>query len=106
MIARVLAQEPEVILLDEPLSHLDLSNQARLLLLMKDLVVTGLTVVAVLHDPNTAFLYGDDFLFMKDGLIKVVEKSNNPWDASTLTDVYDTPIEAIPFRGRSLVIPI
>jgi iron complex transport system ATP-binding protein len=106
MIARVLAQEPEVILLDEPLSHLDLSNQARLLMLIKDLVVKGLTVVAVLHDPNTAFFYGDDFLFLKDGLIKVVEKNNNPWDASTLTDVYDTKIEAVPFRGRSLVIPI
>jgi len=106
MVARVLAQEPEVILLDEPLSHLDFSNQARLLALIKDLVVKGLTVVAVLHDPNTAFFYGDDFLFMKDGFIIEPQKSKDPWDASTLTEVYDTRIETVPFRGRSLVMPI
>jgi len=106
MIARVLAQEPQMILLDEPLSHLDLANQARFLTLVKDLVAKGLTVVAVLHDPNTAFFYADDFLFMKDGFIIEPEKNKDPWDPSTLTEVYGTKIDAVPFRGRSLVIPI
>ena len=55
MIARVLAQEPRVILLDEPLSHLDLANQARFLGLIKKLTARDLTILAVLHDPNLAF---------------------------------------------------
>ena len=70
MIARVLAQEPRVILLDEPLSHLDLANQVRFLGLVKKLTAGGLTVLAVLHDPNLAFLSGDHFVFLKDGQVR------------------------------------
>ena len=70
MIARVLAQEPRVILLDEPLSHLDLANQVRFLRLVKKLTAGGLTVLAVLHDPNLAFLSGDHFVFLKDGRVR------------------------------------
>lgn len=106
MIARVLAQEPQIVLLDEPLSHLDLANQARFLTLARALVTRGLTVVAVLHDPNTAFHYADEFVFMKDGVIIEAEEGKAPWDPSTLTQVYETSIEAVPFRGRSLVVPV
>ena len=69
MIARVLAQKAKVLLLDEPTSHLDLPNQVRLLNIVKDLVASGLTVVLVIHDPNMGFMYGDDFIFMKNGII-------------------------------------
>ena len=66
-IARVLAQQPRLILLDEPTSHLDFLNSAHLLRLIRELVDADLTVLAVLHDPNSAFLYGDHFIFLKDG---------------------------------------
>ena len=62
-IARVLAQQPRLILLDEPSSHLDFLNQAHLLRLIRELVDADLTVLAVLHDPNSAFLYGDPLHF-------------------------------------------
>jgi iron complex transport system ATP-binding protein len=106
MIARVLAQEPKVILLDEPLSHLDLANQVRLLSLIRELVASGLTVMAVLHDPNIAFMYGDVFILMKDGTIRRLDKGGNPWDASTVTDLYGVTVEAIAFKDRALVIPV
>jgi len=106
MIARVLAQEPKVILLDEPLSHLDLSNQVRLLALIRELVASGLTVVAVLHDPNIAFMYGDVFILIKDGAIRRLDQGENPWDASTVMDLYGVPVEALSFRDRALVIPL
>ncbi len=73
MIARVLAQEPKIILLDEPTAHLDFLNQARLLRLVRELVDAELAVVAVLHDPNIAFLYGDRFIFLRDGRSGIVE---------------------------------
>ena len=69
-IARVLAQQPRLILLDEPSSHLDFLNQAHLLQLIRELVDADLTVLAVLHDPNSAFLYGDHFVFLKDGSVE------------------------------------
>jgi iron complex transport system ATP-binding protein len=105
MIARVLAQEPEVVLLDEPLSHLDLSNQARFLGLISGLVRSGLTVLAVIHDPNIAFMYGDDFILIKNGDIINLRGDEKPWDASTLMDLYDVEVETLPFRNRALVIP-
>jgi iron complex transport system ATP-binding protein len=106
MIARVLAQEPQVILLDEPLSHLDLANQVRFLSLVKKLTAGGLTVLAVLHDPNLAFLSGDHFIFLKDGKVRKTAETEFPWEAALLSEVYGTPIETIPFRSRSLVIPL
>ncbi len=106
MIARVLAQEPRVILLDEPLSHLDLSNQVRLLSLIRDLVSSGLTIVAVLHDPNIAFLSGDAFILVKDGAIRELGQGENPWDASTVMDLYGVAVESLSFRNRALVMPV
>jgi len=106
MIARVLAQEPNVVLLDEPLSHLDLSNQVRLLSLIRQLVSSGLTVLAVLHEPNIAFLHGDAFVLLKDGKIRTLGRGERPWDSATLQDLYDVAVETLPFRDRALVVPI
>ena len=105
MIARVLAQQAKVLLLDEPTTHLDFCNQERVLSLIKNLTNDGLTVVAVLHDPNHAFLYGDNFVFLKNG--KIVHPSENslPWDASFLENIYETKVNAIPYDGKALIIP-
>jgi iron complex transport system ATP-binding protein len=104
MIARVLAQEPRVILLDEPLSHLDLANQARFLGLIKNLTGIGMTILAVLHDPNAAFLSGDHFVFLKNGRVQEVEEGQAPWDAELLSAVYGTPLKAVPYGDRSLIV--
>ncbi len=106
MIARLLAQEPKVILLDEPLSHLDLSNQIRFLALIRELIVSGLTVMAVLHDPNVAFMQADHFILIKNGTIRHLEKNENPWDEPVLRDLYEVPVKTIPFQQRTLVIPV
>jgi iron complex transport system ATP-binding protein len=106
MIARVLAQKPQVILLDEPTSHLDFCNQARLLELMKKLVTgSNLAILAVLHDPNIAFLYGDDFLFLKEGRIFRPANNGIPWDAGFIKEVYGSNLQVIPYRDRGLVVP-
>lgn len=104
-IARVLAQEPRIILLDEPTSHLDFLNQSRFLDLVRRLVHTGLTVLAVLHDPNSAFLYGDHFVFLKEGRVQPWLAGESPWDPAALERIYDTPLEAIPYEKRAIVVP-
>lgn len=106
LIARLLAQEPKIIMLDEPLTFLDLQNQLRLMALIRDLVKTGLTVLAVLHDPNIAFIHADDFILLKAGEIIEMTEDNSPWDALTLRKLYDYDIKVIPFRDRALVTPI
>ena len=105
MIARVLAQESEVILLDEPTSHLDVFNQARILGLIRDLVNSGMSVAAVLHDPNSAFMFGHRFVFIKNGEIQHMTASQRPWDRDFLRHVYDTDLTTIPYNDRALVVP-
>ena len=105
MIARVLAQEPQILLLDEPTTHLDFCNQAHLLKLLKKLTNDGLTVIAVLHDPNSAFLYADDFVFVKENKLVRVEEPYKPWDIEFLESVYKTGLNSIPFLNRAIILP-
>lgn len=106
MIARVLAQEPRVILLDEPVSHLDLANQIRFMALAKGLTKAGMTVLAVLHDPNIAFRYGDDFLFAGNGSIRRAGDGKPPWDPSLLSGIYGIPLHVTEAEGTRFVIPL
>lgn len=68
MVARALAQEPRLLILDEPTAHLDIAHQVELLDLVRRLNRTeGLTVLAILHDLNLAALYADRLVMLKDG---------------------------------------
>lgn len=67
MIARALAQEPAILLLDEPVSSLDVKHQVQVLQLLRDLAAEGITVVASLHDLNLASLYADRIALFADG---------------------------------------
>ncbi|HYF94093.1 MAG TPA: heme ABC transporter ATP-binding protein [Symbiobacteriaceae bacterium] len=84
MVARALAQEPRILILDEPTAHLDIAHQIELLDLTRRLNrERGLTVLAVLHDLNLAAQYAGRLLMMKDGCryaegapLEVVSESN------------------------------
>jgi len=70
VIAMALAQEPEVLLLDEPVVHLDISHQIEILELVKELNRRrGLTVLATMHDLNLAALYFDRLILLERGQI-------------------------------------
>ena len=70
MLARALAQEPEVLLLDEPTAHLDLNYQLEFFSLIKYLVAQGkLTAIAVLHDLNLAASFCDQLVLLSEGSV-------------------------------------
>lgn len=106
MIARILAQNPKVILLDEPAAHLDLANQQRLFKIIKQITTNGVTVVAVLHDPNMAFLHSDNVYALKQGSIKEPSPGLNPWEPAFIEDIYGVRSESVPFRSKGLVVPV
>jgi iron complex transport system ATP-binding protein len=70
IIAMALAQEPQVLLLDEPVVHLDVNHQIEVLELIRRLNRdTGLTVLATMHDLNLASLYFDSLVMLNEGRI-------------------------------------
>lgn len=70
MVARALAQEPRLLILDEPTAHLDIAHQVELLDLVRRLNRTeGLTVLAILHDLNLAALYADRLVMLRGGRV-------------------------------------
>ncbi|MCL5103342.1 MAG: heme ABC transporter ATP-binding protein [Armatimonadetes bacterium] len=85
MVARALAQEPEVLLLDEPTSHLDISFQFEIMDLVKSLNREhGLTVLAVLHDLNLASHYCDRLVMIGQG---AVQATGSPEEVITVENI-------------------
>ncbi len=70
LLAAALAQGPEVLLLDEPSSHLDLEHQLSLHRLLRELSGKGLLVVSVTHDLNLAAAYAERIVLIKEGTIR------------------------------------
>jgi iron complex transport system ATP-binding protein len=70
LIARALAQQSSVMVLDEPVSHLDIHHQVEILSLLKSLVETkGITIICVLHDLNAVSHYSDEVMLLDSGTI-------------------------------------
>lgn len=69
LIARALAQEPRLVVLDEPTASLDFGNQGRVLREMRRLAASGLAVLFTTHDPNQALRSADDVLMIRDGAL-------------------------------------
>lgn len=107
-IALALAQDTDVMLLDEPTTFLDLAHQVEVLDLLRRLNRDrGRTVILVLHDLNLACRYADHLVVMRDG---AVEGSGPPADVITpesVRSVFDLRCEVIPdpLTGTPLVLP-
>lgn len=67
LIARALAQETRILILDEPTASLDFGNRIRVLAKIKELAGKGYTVIQSTHDPENAFMYSDRVIALKDG---------------------------------------
>ncbi len=80
LIARALAQEPRLLLLDEPTANLDLHHQLRVLDLVRVLVEEGLTAIAAIHDLGLAARYCDRLYLLKGGRLLA---QGRPWEVLT-----------------------
>jgi iron complex transport system ATP-binding protein len=87
-LAMALAQDPKVLLLDEPTTYLDLRYQLELLELLKHLNQKGLAIITVLHDINLAVRYSDRLAMLKQGHLHVVGSPANVLTPANLADVF------------------
>lgn len=95
MIARVLAQQTPVLLVDEPTASLDIRHQHRVMDLLRLRARRGVAVMAVLHDLNLAALYSDRVGIMSGGRLKAFGPPAYILRSDLLSDVYDYPIEVL-----------
>lgn len=108
-IAMALAQETDLLLLDEPTTFLDLSHQIDVLDLLTDLNrERGTTIVMVLHDLNLAARYADHLVAMAAGRVLAAGASDEVLTEDTVREVFgmDSRILPDPLTGRPMVIPM
>lgn len=108
-IALALAQQTDILLLDEPTTYLDISHQVDVLDLLADLNrERGTTIVMVLHDLNLAARYADHLVAMAGGRVHAVGAPGEVLTERVVEDVFGLPNRVIvdPVSGKPLVLPI
>ena len=108
-IAMALAQETDLLLLDEPTTYLDLTHQVEVLDLLTDLNRRrGTTIVIVMHDLNLACRYADHLIAMRDGRITQQGRPSEVITAETMREVFGLSASIVddPISGTPTIIPI
>jgi len=100
LIARALAQQPDVLLLDEPTSHLDVGNQVRILGSVRQLGARGLTVVMATHAPDQAFMAADRVAMIKDGRLMAHGTPAGVLTREILGRAYGVEVEVVELKGN------
>ncbi len=104
LMARVLAQQPHLLLLDEPTSHLDLSNKGRLVRLLRDLAGKGVTILFTTHEPDIASALATHLVLMRRGEILKTGTMNDVFTPQNLSQLYQLPVEVVDIAGKKVAI--
>lgn len=106
LIGRALAQETDVLMLDEPTSSLDLKNQLEVLQIIRDIAnLKNITAVVTIHDLNLALRFADKYILLKDGVIhdaggkEVITEEN-------IAQVYGVSVTVEQVNDRVVVVPV
>ena len=107
VLAMALAQETDVLLLDEPTVHLDPAHQVAMLRLIRELArARGLAVAAVLHDLNLAASMGTRLVVLADGRVVCDAEPETVISADLVRDVFGHGLAVGRYDGRPVVLPV
>ncbi len=104
-IARALAQDPKILLLDEPTASLDINHQLEVLQLLSKLKNEGITIIIAIHDLNMAMQFGDNFLLLKDGL-QIGSGDRSLIDQEMIENLYGTQVKIIYEENDPYIVPL
>lgn len=106
-LARVLAQDVGILLLDEPTAALDLRHQEDVLRLARDRAAAGAAVALVVHDLNAALAYSDRTTLLSYGRVVATGTPAEVLTAERIEDVYGQPVDILthPVTGTGVVVP-
>ncbi len=108
-IAKALTQEPNLLLLDEPTSHLDITHQIQILNLIQSLSSDlGITVLMIIHDLNLAGEYCDRLIMMNNGQIHIKGIPEEVLTYNVIEDVYKTIVitQINPLSKKPVIFPV
>ena len=103
LLARALCQQPAVLLLDEPTSHLDLANRNHTLRILDRLRRNSTTIIFSTHDPEAAALIADHLVLMRAGEVLDSGDLDQVFTSEILSRVYGTTVEVVPINGLRVV---
>jgi len=104
LIARSLAQEPDILLLDEPTTHLDLANTQRVLAVLKELQRHGKTIIFTTHSPNAAASVAEYTILMRNGHVLSAGPTKDVIIPDLLSATYGVAVEVAEVNGRTWVM--
>jgi iron complex transport system ATP-binding protein len=107
VISRALAQEPDILLLDEPTSNLDIKHQLEVMDILRNLVTEkSVTVIMTIHDLNLASRYADKVMMMKDGKVFSVGDPTLILTPGNILSVYGIESVVKSELGKPYIVPI
>ena len=103
-IARAMAQEPKLMVFDEPTGNLDIANEHLIIEEAKKLAKEkNISILSSLHDLNQALYFGDRFFFMKDGLVKYTG-GKEIFTEEVIRDVFDIDVKIVMIDGQKVIL--
>ena len=104
MIARALAQNPRILLLDEPTSHLDPGNRRAVQNVLRTLATDGVTVIFTTHDPNLATMMANHVILLRSGRLLAAGPMDSVLSADLLSATYGIPVEVATLGPRRVIL--
>lgn len=103
-IARALAQQPSVLLLDEPIANLDISHQMKVMNLLRQLTKEGMTVIITIHDINMAARFCNKALMLKQGTV-FASGLQSVYTPENIENLYDIRVDVFHHKDCICIIP-
>ena len=103
-IARAMAQEPKLMVFDEPTGNLDIANEHLIMEEARKLARNkNIAILASLHDLNQALAFGDRFFFMKDGIVKYAG-GKDILTAEVIRDIFDIHVRIVEIENQKVIL--
>ena len=103
-IARALAQQPSILLLDEPIANLDINHQMKVMKLLQQLAGEGMTIIITIHDINMAARFCNKALMLKQGNV-FASGLQSVYTPENIENLYDIQVDVLHHKNCICIIP-